>query len=226
MKNERNTMLGRSTVAAFVAGLTTGIGLMAAPRMVGAAEGVVQPIAKGTPEASVAERNHDGEHCAALTALNLQDASGGPALIFSAQLVEVPTSGLEHFDLSGYAGPGTARSVPIRQYCDVRGYVAPQNKFELKLPVPGDWNHNFYFYACGAFCGAILRDAANFGLERGYASATGNGGHDSAPGFDGIWAANAPELQEDFGWRSNHVVTLIAKAIALHYYGEPIRGLM
>jgi feruloyl esterase len=52
---------------------------------------------------------------------------------------------------------------------------------------------------------------------------TGNGGHDSAWGFDGVWAANAPELQEDFGWRSNHVVTLIAKAITTHYYGKPIK---
>ena len=34
---------------------------------------------------------------------------------------------------------------------------------------------------------------------------------------------NAPELQEDFGWRSNHVVTLIAKAITKHYYGKPIK---
>jgi feruloyl esterase len=42
-------------------------------------------------------------------------------------------------------------------------------------------------------------------------------------GFDGIWAANAPELQEDFGWRSNHVVTLIAKAITTHYYGKPVK---
>ena len=57
------------------------------------------------------------------------------------------------------------------------------------------------------------------------ASVTGNGGHDSAWGFDhGVWAANAPELQEEFfGWRSNHVVTLIAKAITAHYYGKPIK---
>jgi feruloyl esterase len=30
-------------------------------------------------------------------------------------------------------------------------------------------------------------------------------------------------LQEDFGWRSNHVVTLAAKAITTNYYGKPIR---
>jgi feruloyl esterase len=105
----------------------------------------------------------------------------------------------------------------------VTGYVAPQNKFELKLPPPKDWNQNFFFYACGAFCGTVFGDAPNLGLARGYASVTGNGGHDSAWGFDGVWAANAPELQEDFGWRSNHVVTLAAKAITTQYYGKPIK---
>jgi hypothetical protein len=29
--------------------------------------------------------------------------------------------------------------------------------------------------------------------------------------------------KEDFGWRSNHVVTLIAKAITTHYYEKPIK---
>jgi feruloyl esterase len=105
----------------------------------------------------------------------------------------------------------------------VTGYVAPQNKFELKLPLPSDWNQKFFFYACGAFCGSVFGDSCNLGLARGYASATGNGGHDSTWGFDGIWAANAPELQDDFGWRSNHVATLIAKAITTHYYGKPIK---
>ena len=124
---------------------------------------------------------------------------------------------------AGAAGPIASAPNPIRRYCDVTGYVAPQNKFELKLPPTAVWNHKFYFYACGGFCGSIGADAANFGLERGYASATGNGGHDSALGFDGVWAANAPELQEDFGWRSNHVVTLVTKAITTHYYGQPIR---
>ena len=198
-------------------------GLITAAQTVTAAEDVVQPVMEGAPEASLAEGSHDAERCAALTALHLQRAAGGPAIVLAAELVEVPASGLEHFVQSGYAGPGATRSLAIHHYCDVRGYVAPQNKFELKLPLAADWNHNFYFYACGGFCGEIVRDALNFGLERGYASATGNGGHDSALGFDGVWAANAPELQEDFGWRSNHVVTQIAKAITVVYYGEPIR---
>ena len=130
------------------------------------------------------------------------------------------------FHPSGYGASGAAATPivsNIKRYCDVTGYVAPQNKFELKLPLPDDWNQKFFFYACGGFCGRVIGDACNLALARGYASATGNGGHDSVLGFDGIWAANAPELQEDFGWRSNHVVTLIAKAITTHYYGKPIK---
>jgi hypothetical protein len=106
----------------------------------------------------------------------------------------VPASGLEPWILtpSGFASSAANGASRIHEYCDVTGYVAPQNKFELKLPLPGDWNQKFFFYACGGFCGTVFRDACNLGLARGYASATGNGGHDSALGFDGVWAANAP----------------------------------
>src|SRR6516225_10168298 len=37
----------------------------------------------------------DAQSCAALAELNLEDAPGGPALITSARLVEVPAGGLE-----------------------------------------------------------------------------------------------------------------------------------
>ena len=101
-------------------------------------------------------------------------------------------------------------------------YVAAQNKFEIRLPLPSDWNHKFFFAACGGFCGSVNGSLCNPSLARGYASVTGNGGHDGSPGFDGLWAREAPNLQEDFAWRSNHVVTLAAKAITTAYYGQPI----
>lgn len=177
------------------------------------------------PTLGAAQNAPTDPKCAALTQLNLENAPGGPALITSARLVDVPASGLEQWPIatSGYGKMGVPITTSIRQYCDVAGYVAPQNKFELKLPLPSDWNQNFFFRACGGFCGYLEGRLCNSALARGYASVTGNGGHDGALGFDGVWAANAPELQEDFGWRSNHVVTLIAKAIATHYYGKPIK---
>lgn len=180
-------------------------------------------IALAAPETAPTTNTQGEQTCTALTGLNLQASPGGPAIITSAQILDVPAGGLEHASQSSYGGATARRPSSIHRYCDVTGYVAPQSKFELKLPLPADWNHNFYFIACGGFCGAVVRELPNFGLERGYASATGNGGHESLPGFDGVWAANAPELQQDFGWRSNHVVTLIAKAITTRYYGTSIR---
>ena len=167
----------------------------------------------------------EGKRCSALAELNLEDIPGGPALITSARLVDVPATGLEQWVVipSGYGSTAAHISTRIHQYCDVTGYAAPQNKFELKLPLPVDWNRNFFFNACGGFCGYLDGRKCNLPLARGYASATGNGGHESAMGFDGFWAANAPELQEDFGWRSNHVVTLITKAITIHFYDARIK---
>ena len=49
--------------------------------------------------------NPDAQRCAALTEFNLEAAPGGPAVITSAHIVEVPTSGLARWTLtpSGYA---------------------------------------------------------------------------------------------------------------------------
>jgi hypothetical protein len=186
---------------------------------------LILPTLAAAQKASASVPDAEAQKCAALMQLNLVDVPGGPALITSARFVEVLSSGLERWILtpSGFGDAVDKNAGRIREYCDVTGYVAPQNKFELKLPLPNDWNQKFFLYACGAFCGTVFGDACNLGLARGYASVTGNGGHDSAWGFDGVWAAGAPELQEDFGWRSNHVVTLIAKAITTHYYGKPIK---
>jgi feruloyl esterase len=156
----------------------------------------------------------DEQQCAALTQMDLEKASAAPARVLSARLVDVATS--------PGGGRGVLAASPIKRYCQVNGYVAPQNKFEMRLPLPSEWNQRFFFSACAGFCGAVNGNACNPALARGYASATGNGGHDSSPGFDGLWAANAPNLQEDYAWRSNHVITVAAKAIATKYYGQPI----
>ena len=138
-------------------------------------------ITTAAPLASTPVASADAQKCAALMGVNLEDAPGGPGMVTSARLVEVPATGLEEWGVrpSGYGSSAALRTSRIRQYCDVTGYVAPQNKFELKLPLYADWNQKFFFHACGGFCGRVNRDALNLTLARGYASATGNGGHDS-----------------------------------------------
>jgi hypothetical protein len=154
--------------------------------------------------------------CAALRSLNLEDLAGAPTRILSARPVKVPTEGLKQ---PSQGMNQTINPQAVSEYCEVKGYVAPQNFFELRLPTPSDWNGKLFFSACPGFCGTLDGDSCNAGLAFGYASATSNGGHYSAPGFDGLWAANDLDAQVDFSYRSNHVVTVAAKKIIEAFYG-------
>lgn len=97
--------------------------------------------------------------CAALRQTNFEDVPEAPAKITSAGLMDVTK---EEFEGPRFHLPtGSSR---VKQYCRVTGYVAPQNKFELRLPLPSDWNQNFFLSACAGFCGATNGTACNAGL--------------------------------------------------------------
>jgi Tannase and feruloyl esterase len=179
---------------------------------------VAGPFAQSPQSAARQADSTDAQRCAALAATDFGSLSGAPTRVTSARLLDVPPPDPK-------ALPGTASAVlaasPIKHYCQVLGYVAPQNKFELRLPVPSQWNRKFHLTPCAGFCGYLNGNACNRSLARAYASATGNGGHDGGSDFDGVWAANSPHLQ-DFAWRHNHVITVAAKAITTKFYGQPI----
>jgi feruloyl esterase len=164
-----------------------------------------------TAVAGPAAPGSDAARCAALVATDFGRLAEAPTRVTAARIVDVP---------SNIAGP--LASSPIRQYCQVLGYVAPQNKFELRLPLAAQWNERFHLTACGGFCGALNGEVCNPTLARGYASITTNGGHESGEVFDGVWAANAPALHDDLAWRGIHVVTVAGKAITAAFYARPI----
>ncbi|MEP7004561.1 MAG: tannase/feruloyl esterase family alpha/beta hydrolase [Sphingomonas bacterium] len=110
----------------------------------------------------------------------------------------------------------------IAPYCEVRGYVAPQVKFELRLPTQ-NWMQRLMFSGCGGFCGTIdFRIPASDGcsaIENGeFALVTSDLGHDSR---DTVWAARNPQGRIDYGHRAVHVVAVTAKAIVARFYGRP-----
>jgi hypothetical protein len=69
-------------------------------------------------------------------------------LVTSARLVDVPAGGLNtvQWRLGGLGGREALSRSPVKRYCEVTGYVAPQNKFNVRLPLPADWNRKFYAY--------------------------------------------------------------------------------
>src|SRR5215470_10114740 len=107
----------------------------------------LNPQPSGQPAAA------DEQRCAALAQLDLETAAAGPTRITGARLIDVPPSGLEAGPnrMSGF-GSRASGAGRIAKYCSVAGFVAPQNKFELRLPLPSEWNRKFFFAACGGFC--------------------------------------------------------------------------
>ena len=107
------------------------------------------------------------------------------------------------------------------EFCSVKGYVAPNVQFELRLPTR-TWTGRYLQGGCGGNCGVIVNQLAprcDTALAYGGAFALGfeNSGH---TGRDGVWARAGGGVREDFAYRAAHVFSIAAKAIIRAYYGQ------
>ncbi len=133
----------------------------------------------------------------------------------------------------GLTGPLSAQAKPaaggMAEYCEVRGILAPEIKFAVKLPL--GWNERFYMAGGGGFNGIINDGAMMPALGRGYATAATDSGHDGQKEKLATFAFNPPDnsnpnaLQKklDFAYRSYYDVAVLAKKIIKAYYGKDIR---
>lgn len=114
----------------------------------------------------------------------------------------------------------------VGPYCEIKGYVAPQVQFELRLPTQ-NWTQRFMYSGCGGFCGRVdfrIRAAEGCAaIENGEIAVVASDlGHDAPDGnADTVWAANNRQGKIDYGYRGVHVVTVTAKAIIAKFYGKP-----
>jgi len=107
------------------------------------------------------------------------------------------------------------------EYCRVDGHVAtPGNTVNFRLGLPASWNGKFYFAGVGGFAGAI--GTLTPGLDKGYASASTDTGHQGVV-TDASWALNNPAKRIDFAYRGTHVTAVAAKALSEAYYGTALR---
>jgi hypothetical protein len=104
-------------------------------------------------------------------------------------------------------------------FCRVQGYVNPQVRFEIRLPV-ANWNGKFVETGCAGACGTIMVDwLCPTLLKKGYACLASDMGHEGRI-EDGLWAYNNLQAELDFGYRAAHVTALAGKAISKHFYGR------
>jgi Tannase and feruloyl esterase len=131
------------------------------------------------------------------------------------------------FALPGEA-PARINSVAIENgHCTVKGYVAPQVGFEIRLPID-NWTQRMLFTGCGGFCGqANIRPQSVMGAEtcapiarNEMVTVASDLGHHSGGFGDVLWAVKNPQGRIDYGNRAVHVTTLAAKEIITRFYGQ------
>ena len=89
-------------------------------------------------------------------------------------------------------------------------------KVEVWLPANG-WNGKFQAVGNGGWAGVISYSAMADAIRAGYASASTDTGH---VGGRGTFALGHPEKLIDFAWRSEHEMTVKAKAVIQAFYGS------
>lgn len=122
----------------------------------------------------------------------------------------------------GAAGgpPGGSIYKDLPSFCRVAATIKPTSdsdiKIEVWMPLSG-WNGKLQAVGNGGWSGAIGYPALARALGRGYATAGTDTGHS---GGSASFALGHPEKLIDFAYRSEHEMTVNAKAIIAAFYGE------
>src|SRR5579871_236326 len=109
-------------------------------------------------------------------------------------------------------------------FCRVAATLRPTSDSDIKIEVwlpdpkgiPG-WNGKFQAVGNGGWAGVISYREMSDAVLRGYATASTDTGHE---GGRGQFAYGHPEKLIDFGWRSEHEMTVKAKALIQAFYGN------
>jgi feruloyl esterase len=147
-----------------------------------------------------------GVSCESLASLSLPQAK-----ITSAQAIA-----------AGNFSPGSGEQ-PIHNlpaFCRVAATLAPSKDSDIKIEVwmpAAEWNGKFQAVGNGGWSGAINHGGLAGAVRHGYASASTDTGH---AGGSAEFAFGHPEKLIDFGYRSEHEMTVKAKAVIAAFYGS------
>jgi feruloyl esterase len=129
------------------------------------------------------------------------------------------------FSPPGPAGKGKGANVykDLPEFCRVAATLKPSSDSDIKvefwLPT-SNWNRKLQAVGNGGWAGVISYSALADAVKAGYASASTDTGH---VGGSGSFALEHPEQLIDFSWRSEHEMTLKAKAVVQAFYGSAPR---
>ncbi len=109
------------------------------------------------------------------------------------------------------------------EHCKVRGRIAPQLNFEVRLPTT--WSGRALFIGGGGLNGFIpAPETVMFNpsiAQAGYVTIASDSGH-QASFLDGSWALDDPPAVENFAYLATHTVLSAARGIVSARYGREV----
>jgi feruloyl esterase len=170
--------------------------------------------------------NHERKLFTALTSLLLLELFANLAFADGAKCARLAAAS---FEVGGSqvkieAATLVAATPQAPAHCDVRGVIAPEAKFAVRLPTA--WNNRFYMVGGGGYAGQLSLPQMNVGLQKGYATATTDTGHDATKEPLGTFAErradnpHADRKKLDYAYLAVHNTAVLAKQIINAYYGS------
>jgi len=157
-----------------------------------------------------------GATCESLKTLSLDHATVTLAEVVEPGAFRLPETG------RGAAAQNNAfKELP--RFCRVAATLKPSNDSDIKIEVwlpATNWNSKYQAVGNGGWAGVISYPALAQAVKRGYATSSTDTGH---VGGSGSFALGHPEKLIDFSYRSEHEMTLKAKAIIDAFYGSAPR---
>ena len=141
----------------------------------------------------------------------------------SLPLPEATITSAQSVAAGDFTPPGAQPIHNLPAFCRVAATLAPSTdsdiKIEVWMPASG-WNGKFQAVGNGGWSGNISYGGLASAVSRGYASASTDTGHS---GGSAEFAFGHPEKLIDFAYRSEHEMTVKAKAIIAAFYGSAPR---
>jgi feruloyl esterase len=159
---------------------------------------------------AVAQALFAEQPCEKLTDLKLPNAEVTSAVSIPAGAVSIGTGNAPPIDM------------PARCIVKVIAHPSPDSQIKMEIWLPAaNWNGRYMQNGNGGWAGTIPVSSLANAIQRGYATAGTNGGHD-AGGANGPagWAIGHPEKLIDFGHRALHETEVQAKAVIRAFYGK------
>jgi feruloyl esterase len=123
---------------------------------------------------------------------------------------------------SGTFVPPTGKALAdLPAFCRVTATARPSTDSEILVEIwmpQSHWNERLEGTGNGGLAGKISYGALAEGLRRGYTVANTEMGMATPPGEDASIFMNRPDRWIDWGYRSTHEMTLVAKQVVRAYY--------